>query len=265
MDDNAVTWTAEQDNLLCDAHFVNANNLEATACALGSVFTPEQCRERLEALRRGDAHRRGSWGQGESGALRDAVQRCTRADGRVIWREVAALIPGRVGKQCRERWVNHLKPGLRKCKWTAEEDRRLRELVAVHGRSWTLLSEHFNGRPENAIKNRWGSLCVGDRRREAAHAAEYDRSTTSKKRRRSRPVAPPLAPLAPFAPLAPLKQAAPPARSPSPSLETGAPASDHQGLLRLLVPDSPTTSSSPPPNPFEDAFHTLQFQHVLTM
>lgn len=34
--------------------------------------------------------------------------------------EVAASLPGRVGKQCRERWYNHLDPGIKKGDWTAE-------------------------------------------------------------------------------------------------------------------------------------------------
>lgn len=38
------------------------------------------------------------------------------------WSEIAECVEGRVGKQCRERWFNHLDPTLRKCSWTPEED-----------------------------------------------------------------------------------------------------------------------------------------------
>lgn len=38
------------------------------------------------------------------------------------WSEIAERVEGRVGKQCRERWFNHLDPTLKKSSWTPEED-----------------------------------------------------------------------------------------------------------------------------------------------
>lgn len=32
------------------------------------------------------------------------------------------LLPGRLGKQCRERWFNHLDPTVKKTEWTPHED-----------------------------------------------------------------------------------------------------------------------------------------------
>lgn len=43
-------------------------------------------------------------------------------EGVTRWSDIAARIPGRIGKQCRERWFNHLDPNLLKTPWTAEED-----------------------------------------------------------------------------------------------------------------------------------------------
>lgn len=40
----------------------------------------------------------------------------------VKWSKIALLIPGRLGKQCRERWFNHLDPSLTKTMWTDRED-----------------------------------------------------------------------------------------------------------------------------------------------
>ena len=37
------------------------------------------------------------------------------------WETVAASVPGRTGKQCRERWNNQLSPLLKKCDWSSEE------------------------------------------------------------------------------------------------------------------------------------------------
>ncbi len=35
---------------------------------------------------------------------------------------MASLFPGRLGKQCRERWCNHLDPSVKKAPWTPRED-----------------------------------------------------------------------------------------------------------------------------------------------
>jgi hypothetical protein len=40
--------------------------------------------------------------------------------GMTKWSTIADKIPGRIGKQCRERWQNHLDPALSKGDWTSE-------------------------------------------------------------------------------------------------------------------------------------------------
>ena len=41
------------------------------------------------------------------------------------WSLIASNLPGRTGKQCRERWHNQLDPNIKKECWTDEEDRVL--------------------------------------------------------------------------------------------------------------------------------------------
>ena len=41
------------------------------------------------------------------------------------WSELAVWMTPRTGKQCRERWVNHLNSNVKKGDWTEEEDRTL--------------------------------------------------------------------------------------------------------------------------------------------
>ena len=36
------------------------------------------------------------------------------------WKEIATFLPGRIGKQCRERWYNNVDPNLNKEKWTIQ-------------------------------------------------------------------------------------------------------------------------------------------------
>jgi hypothetical protein len=71
------------------------------------------------------------------------------------WGEIAAMLPGRSARQCRERWLEYLRPGIRVGPWTAEEDELLLRLIQVHGLHWTALAEAFAQRSANDIKNRW--------------------------------------------------------------------------------------------------------------
>ena len=41
------------------------------------------------------------------------------------WSLIAKHFEGRIGKQCRERWHNHLNPDIKKDKWTEDEDNTL--------------------------------------------------------------------------------------------------------------------------------------------
>jgi hypothetical protein len=74
----------------------------------------------------------------------------------------------RLGKQCRERWYNHLSPEVRKDPWTEEEDRIIIEAHSELGSKWTTIANMLgNGRTPNSIKNRWNStlkrlLTTGD-------------------------------------------------------------------------------------------------------
>lgn len=49
------------------------------------------------------------------------------------WAKIASEMDGRNGKQCRERWHNHLSPSVDKNEWTEEEDRVIAEGVARMG------------------------------------------------------------------------------------------------------------------------------------
>jgi len=94
------------------------------------------------------------------------------------WNQVAANMSNRSGKQCRERWLNHLSPDVDKREWTEEEDRIICEMRKVVGNQWSLMRKHLVGRSENAIKNRVNAAerCKGVR---VKKPTEYTKSHMS--------------------------------------------------------------------------------------
>jgi hypothetical protein len=74
------------------------------------------------------------------------------------WNQIAESVPGRTGKQCRERWLSKLSPDCTAVSWTAEEDDILISCQQAHGNQWSTFRTQLPNRSLVQIKNRWVSL-----------------------------------------------------------------------------------------------------------
>jgi myb proto-oncogene protein len=146
-------WTEEEDKLLTEAVTKYGGKSWKRIAEKLEGRTDVQCLHRWQKVLNPSLVK-GPWTDMEDRMLLSLVD----THGAKKWTQIAHHLPGRIGKQCRERWHNHLNPLVkRNTQWTSDEEWILYLLNRDKANKWADIANILEGRTDNTIKNHWNS------------------------------------------------------------------------------------------------------------
>lgn len=148
----------------CDLHEKALHQLtleDFTSISAEISQKPFLCMKKIREICETGSLSPGAWSEYEDEML-STLPKSTRQKWGKIAKEINKSIYSgmkvRSGKQCKERWVNHLDPRMKKDKWTHEEDQILLKLYKSYGNKWCDISRILGNRTDSSIKNRIKSI-----------------------------------------------------------------------------------------------------------
>ncbi|GIL76271.1 hypothetical protein Vretifemale_5875, partial [Volvox reticuliferus] len=186
-------WSEADDDMLKALVAKYGADWVAVAEGFGGRFDRHQVRDRWHGVMKANGPRRvGKWTPEEDAKLTQAVDQHGQR-----WTEVAPHVAGRTARQCRERYVNLLQPGLKFGPFSPEEQQVVvaacKELQAAYGRIiWVRVAERLPGRTDDQCRRAYEGLVkhdkahIGHKRGAANHLLRGTPGARSRKQTKKR-------------------------------------------------------------------------------